>query len=175
MKPIYLLEKSARYFTQHPGEICPPLSGEIFRSGAIWMYARICELDNTSRPAFDDSIRFGLYGIIKYTVSLLCFVLSLVWMLNYCPLLAPLAIVCFYFAEVHFLFLFPLLIEKVPHPCLRSIQLTYQIGITKTIFTVMVIGIFMVIGLFNISKPLRNWYIGCLAILLWYCEIKHRI
>ena len=83
-------------------------------------------------------------------------------------LLLPLSVVVFYLVEVHLLFLFPLLIDSVRHPVQVSIRLTYQTGLLNAMLTTMPIGFFMMAGLFNIKRPLRNWYIGSLAIIIWY-------
>jgi len=102
--------------------------------------------------------------------------LSAGWFLNYAPLFIPLSIVVFYLFEIQFLFLFPLLIDNSKEPVRRGIREVFKIGIIRCLFTVIPIAFFMLLGLFHKRQRYRNWYIGCLAILIWYNdEVRTRI
>jgi hypothetical protein len=68
------------------------------------------------------------------------------------------------------------LIENVENPLLQSIKMTYNIGLFQAVFIVIPIAFYMLIGFLNFKKPLRNWHIGCWAILIWHCdEARNRI
>ena len=117
-------------------------------------------------------IPFNRYGVLKYSFALVCSTAAGVLLYGVCPLLVPLAIFVFYWAEVQLLFLFPLLIDRVPHPIRESFRLTRQIGVAHAMRRVMPIAFFMLSGWCNRRDPLQRWYIGCAAVLLWYEEIK---
>jgi hypothetical protein len=139
----------------------------IFQSGAIWMQTWLSRI--RQEPILtNQNTNFTFHGIFKYSVCLLAFGLAFCGLAKINLLLAPLSIIIFYWFEVHFLFLFPLLIDDVKSPIISSIRLTYKVGVMRAIFNVLPIGIFMFIGLFDYRKPLHNWHIGCLAVLIWY-------
>jgi hypothetical protein len=139
----------------------------IFTSGAEWMMNRMNEMDSQKR-VFDNSISYEKYGYFKYGICLFAFFIMGVLMSLKSLYLLPLAILVFYIFEIHFLFLFPLSIDKVKNPIKESIQMTYRIGIFSALKTVIPIGFFMMLGLLNFRNPLKNWYLGCLSILIWY-------
>ncbi|MBS1663752.1 MAG: hypothetical protein JST68_22095 [Bacteroidetes bacterium] len=142
----------------------------VFSLGARWMYDRMRELDDIG--PFDPTVRYTGYGLLKYGV---CLTASSVLLLLFGPLAIPLSIVIFYLFEVHFLFLFPLLIDQTPHPILASVRATYKIGLAQCFFTVIPIAVYMMAGLFRKTNRLDNWYVGCLAIVIWYNhEIRNR-
>lgn len=151
------------------------LSPYVFTDGAKWMCNHLNQLSD-HKIEFNDSVNYTAYGFLKYGISLLFFSLSLFFFVHINILLAPLAVVIFYFAEVHFLFLFPLLIDGVQHPLQQSVKATYGIGLFRSIYTVFRVGLFMIAGLFNTAKPLYNWHVGCLAIIIWYQhDVRSRI
>ena len=126
---------------------------------------------------FDENRPFGHYGSFKYGSSLLALVvvagvlgrLHLWWWL-------PLAGLAFYVVEVHFLFLFPLLLDGVAHPLRASIRATYRVGLLKALAWTLMIAAFMLVGLLRFRQPWRNWHVGCLALIQWYChEVRARV
>jgi len=162
-----LLKKSQEHFDQFSIERNRKINFFIFRNGAEWMLERMNELDERER-VFDASFPFEKYGYFKYVICLSVFLMSAFFLFYKAMFLVPLAILLFYFLEIHFLFLFPLMIDKVEKPILTSIQMTYKIGVFQTLITVIPIGFYMLIGMFNLRNPLRNWYLGCMSILIWY-------
>ncbi|MFN7119989.1 MAG: hypothetical protein ACK4TA_24560 [Saprospiraceae bacterium] len=142
----------------------------IFSLGAKWMHTRLQELRGYDINEFTILSKYNLYGIIKYLVLAGCLIITIVTLYRINITLLPLVILIFYFVEAHFIFLFPLLIDKAENPIKESVKLSYKIGIIKAMCNVMPISFFMIIGLFNYKKPLRNWYLGCLAVLIWYEE-----
>jgi len=168
-----LLEQSRNSLDKNPVYINAPLSIQIFSSGAKWMAS---QLDSAETKAFDNDTNFEFYGAVKYGICILAFFATaiLLWRINI--FITPLAVLVFYFCEVHFLFLFPLLIDKVKQPLSKSIHLSYTIGIFTCMATVIPISIFMLAGLVNIKAPFKNWHIGSLAIIIWYKnEIRDRL
>lgn len=160
-------------------EIDPPnsntiISLNIFEIGAKWMFDKLNE--NKIEMQFNPLIKFTAYGLFKYGISFFTFLLSAFFLLKFSFLLLPLSILFFYLVEVHFLFLFPILIDNVKNPIWTSIKQTYKIGIMTTLGNVIPIGFYMLFGLLNFKNPFRNWYIGCYAIIIWYQdEVRNRI
>jgi hypothetical protein len=171
-----LLKKSEACLLNEPYSVHQPLSVHVFQNGGEWMRQWLYQLEGRSIEADRHAIRFNFYGFVKYAVSLSAFVMSFVWLFTWTVYVTPLAVLVFYFFEVHFLFLFPLLIDNVKNPVLRSVCATYQTGIMKSLAMVIPIGFYMLIGLCRISDPFRNWHKGCLAVLIWYKEdVRNRI
>lgn len=147
----------------------------LFPAGAQWMYDRMQEIRPSDIP-FDPAFNYTGYGILKYGVCLAGFALPLLASAKVELITVLLSVVFFYLLEVHFLFLFPLLIDRAPRPLLTGIRMAWSIGIGRCLITVIPIATYMLLGLFRRSDPLRNWYIGCLAIIIWYeHEIRDRL
>ncbi len=163
-----LIKEAIAFRDLHPENIREYSPGSVFKNGAEWMYEMLIKIGFPEKMSFNKEVRFNHYGFIKYSICFTVFVLSFVGFLFIHPLLIPLSVLVFYFAEVHFLFMFPLLVSQVKNPVRECVRLTYRIGILKTVLNVMPISFYMLIGLFNLKDPLRNWYIGCLSILIWY-------
>jgi hypothetical protein len=152
-----------------------PRLTSLFSLGALWMHSRLQELQ-PAVPPYNPGIRYTGYGLLKYGICLTLSGLSIAGLSAYGLFVIPVSIAIFYLSEVHFLFLFPILIDRVPRPLLASIRATYKIGIGRCLITVIPIAIYMMIGLFRKTNRLSNWYIGCLAIIIWYDhEIRNRI
>jgi hypothetical protein len=152
------------------------LPSSVFKTGAQWMHERMIELNIIENIPIVEKNNYTLYGIIKYgfCITVLCLSFYLLFLIH--PVLSSLSILVFYLAEIHFLFLFPLLISGNKKPLMNSIIITYRMGILSTLLNVIPIGIYMMIGLLNTKNPLKNWYVGCLCILIWYKdETRNRI
>ncbi|GAA3510508.1 hypothetical protein GCM10022393_25010 [Aquimarina addita] len=163
-----LLRLSTDEFDKSPYTIKSSLGIRVFDVGAKWMFLRLHDLRPDEQMKFDDHVAYNWYGYMKYGVCLFAFSSSAVLLFLYNIWLLPLTVLLFYLVEVHFLFLFPLLIDKVKKPLVTSIKMVYSIGLFYTVYTVFRIGLFMMIGLLKYKNPFRNWYIGCLAIVIWY-------
>jgi hypothetical protein len=171
-----LLRQSARQFAARPAQVRQPLSLHIFTTGARWMFAHLPR--QASRPAgFDETVRFGRYGSLKYGSSLLALLVMAGGLAKlHLPQWLPLAGLAFYVVEVHFLFLFPLLLDGVAHPLRASVRATYRVGLWKALAWTLTIAAFMLAGLLRRHRPWRNWHIGCLALIHWYHhEIRVRV
>jgi hypothetical protein len=148
----------------------------LFHTGARWMYDRMLELQPGDNRPFDPTPNYTGYGLLKYGTCTVATILSMVPLSKYGLLLIPLSIGVFYLIEIHTLFLFPLLIDRAKNPLHASIKATYNLGIGKCFITVIPIAGYMLLGLFRLTNPLRNWYIGCLAIVIWYNnEIRDKL
>lgn len=149
------------------------VSTSVFKSGAEWMFGH---LNGKSDSRFNRSAPYSAYGFLKYSISLFAFFVSAFLLFRINVWLVPVSIIVFYLVEIHFLFLFPLLMDNVKQPLLTSVRETYRTGIFTTLFNVIPIGIYMMMGLFRLKDPFRNWYIGCLAIVVWYNEeVRNRV
>jgi hypothetical protein len=176
MKFQLLISQSKVNLEMNPPQINGVISKNIFGLGAKWMYDKLNEYDTAKNIQFDQSINFFAYGLLKYAISLLAFLFSALLFCNINHMLLPVSVILFYLVEVHFLFLFPILIDNIKKPVRVSIKQTYKTGLLTTLINVIPIGFYMVFGLLNFKDPLRNWYVGCLAILIWYQnEIRNRI
>lgn len=164
-----LLARSKTHLSQFPLEQEYTLTPFVFTQGAKWMMQRLNELDGKQRN-FHPRVPYELYGYLKYFLCLFFFILSGWFLWSAAIYLSLLAILVFYFLEVHFLFLFPLLIEGEEQPLAKSVQMTYKVGMFTAIKTVIPIGIFMVTGFLKWRNPLKHWYVGCLAVLIWYVD-----
>lgn len=172
MRYRQLLDASKTHLAAVPGSLPNTApSTQIFALGARWMYDRLLELGN--QKPFNARAPYTGYGLLKYGI---CGIASIACLICLGPLAIPLSIAVFYLLEVHFLFLFPLLIDSSPHPIRSSIRSAYKIGIGQCFITVIPIAVYMMTGLFRKTNRLENWYIGCLAIVIWYNnEIRNRI
>lgn len=170
MKFLRLLDQSKAQLQEHS------LSLRGFQSGGEWMSAQLRSDDVSASANSRGSVNFFAYGFFKYGISLLAFALAVYFLFQVSIWLLPLSVPVFYFVEIHFLFLFPLLIDGAEKPLTASITQTYRTGIFTSLITVMFIGIYMMTGLLRVNDPFRNWYIGCLAVVCWYKdEIRNRI
>ncbi|HEY6899343.1 MAG TPA: hypothetical protein VI233_01820 [Puia sp.] len=167
MKWLQLIE-AGQLHLQEVKWSATPGGARVFSLGARWMHDRLQELGPTG--SFDAGRRYTGYGLLKYGVCLAAFggASALGW------LFIPLAIFLFYLCEIHFLFLFPLLIDRAPRPLLASIRATYKVGVGRCFVTVIPIAAYMLAGLMR--GRLYNWYVGCLAIVIWYNhEVRNRL
>lgn len=168
-----LITASKTHYAAHAPQSSLPRPAVLFPFGARWMYDRLHELQPGSMRPFDPAIDYNWYGGMKYGICLtglgMGFLSPGVWAI-------PAGIALFYLLEVHLLFLFPLLIDDEPRPLLTSLRATYKAGVGKCLTMVLPIAGFMLIGLLHKTHRLRNWYVGCLAIIIWYDhEIRARI
>lgn len=176
MKYRQLIAQSKANLEANPPCMTDILSPRIFTIGAKWMFDKLHEGKQNTELSYNPSVQYLAYGVGKYGISLAAYVFATLYLAQINIVLVPLSVIVFYVVEVHFLFLFPILIDNIPHPIRTSIRQTYKVGLFTSLLTVIPLGFFMVAGLFRLRNPLRNWYIGCLAIVIWYRdEIRNRI
>lgn len=162
------LNKAKQHLKQNSAYIDKGNWLNTFSLGAKWMVSKLNKIDPLNHRTFNQNTNFLAYGLGKYLISLLAFLIYFLLFYNIHFLLTPLSILVFYVFEVALLFLFPLLIDGVEYPIITSIKMTWKIGFSKVILIVLPIAIFMLAGLFDIKRPFHNWHIGCLTILFWY-------
>ena len=140
-----------------------------FGEGGRWMGWL---MGKTSVPTKE----FIRWGTIKYTLSVLAGLTILFISGEASSFALIMAAFAFYLVEVHFLFLFPLIIDREA-PLLRvSVRATYRVGLWRALSTTISIAAYMIEGLFKFQKPLYQWYVGCACIVVWYEEeIRDRI
>ena len=166
MKFFYLINESKKRLETDSIDYQEPIG---FEKGALWM-AKKLKIDSKI-----DSTDFVKIGLIKYGISLLsCTVPFFIFSTSSVKFWLS-AIVLFYIVEIHFLFIYPLSIER-RHPIwINSIMLTYRVGIIKCFVNTIVLGIFMTVGLIKFNKPFYNWYVGCYSIIVWYEQVRNRL
>ena len=167
-----LIRKSKAHLAGKQADIS---TADVFSSGALWMHEQLNGLSGEEKT-FNAGINYTFYGLLKYGLSLAAFSIAAILLFRLNVFLVPAAAIVFYLFEVQFLFLFPLLIDGVENPILVSIQQTWKTGVIRALITVMPVAAFMLIGLLRLKDPFRNWYIGCMAILIWYHdEVRNRV
>jgi hypothetical protein len=171
-----LLSKSKIAYANKPNQVENVGLIHVFQAGAKWMAEKMNDLEHQKKVFIDAGTSFNVYGYFKYGVCIIAFLVSFFFFLNKNVLFTPISVLIFYFFEVHFLFLFPLLIDKVPNPIQKSIQITHQIGVFCAMIIVIRIAFFMLYGILNLKNPFKNWHIGCLCIIIWYQdEVRNRL
>lgn len=141
---------------------------DMFPSGARWMNSRLNELDADRNKPFDAHIPYRFYGCLKYGICVAGAAACGIWFSRYGIGYLVLPVFVFYLLEAQFLFLFPLLTDGAPAPVRMGMAMIFRIGVIRCIFTVIPIAVYMLFGLLRRKEPLRNWYVGCMAILIWY-------
>jgi hypothetical protein len=138
-----------------------------FRSGAQWM--QLCLYVLRGEWPIGGDASFQWLGVFKYSQAVLGF--TLVARLS--PHLAPLAVFVFYLIEAQSVFLFPLALDGVQNLWTESRRLTLKAGGTLPVaITAMRLAQTMLLGGFPRCGFRRSWCLGCLAVVLWYEEVR---
>lgn len=173
MKSGELINKAEAAYALNAEQIPFDWSLNVFSRGAIWMQKR---MKGAPPLSASEARQYNIYGAFKYLLSIFASVVVINFAFQLHPAFLPLSILVFYLVEVHFLFLFPILIERKAWPLINSISCTYRVGVFTCMITVMQIAFYMLKGIFNFKDPFKNWHIGCLAVLIWYQdEVRDRI
>ena len=169
-----LLIKAKCHLTHHEEHDYKNIN-DLFVNGGRWMQNRMNELNGNIKSA-DLTFEFKFYGYLKYGISIILTVLSALLFDHLSPFLIPLSVLVFYLAEVHFAFIFPLIIDDCKHPIASSFRVTYQTGFFTVLLNVVPIAAYMLSGIFSRKEPFQKWHIGCMAIIIWYQnEIRNRL
>ncbi len=159
-----LLEEAARLYDDPdlPLERAAQTTRD-FASGAEWMRLAL-ECLRGEPP--QGRAAFQWLGLLKYGACALGF--AACWRLA--PLLSPLS---FYAVEAQMVFLFPLVLDSHPAPWRESLRLTRRAGGTLRVMrTVMRLAFTMLFGGLRDGRFVRAWCLGCLAVVLWYEEVR---
>jgi hypothetical protein len=143
-----------------------------FISGADWMRLAMSHARGTEIPL--PNVPFQLLGTVKYGLCSLAALIYLlvVWSLHWYPLIIGVILV-FYAVEAQMVFLFPLAIDSCPNLFPESRRWTLKAGGTvRVAATVLPLAVVMLFGGFVGQGFVRSWALGCLAIVLWYEDLR---
>jgi hypothetical protein len=143
-----------------------------FVSGAEWMREVLSHLRR--QPLQQVPIAYQRLGLLKYgaaSIGALLYVsvfVSLGWWL-----LIPGSVLVFYAIEAQMVFLFPLAIDGHRQVFLTSWRWTRLAGGTWCVMnTVLCLAALMLFGGWFGQGFVRSWALGCLAVVLWYEELR---
>jgi hypothetical protein len=145
-----------------------------FRGGAAWMAEAMAVV--RGRPVATSLPRAQVLGGFKYTAALLAALGT--WALVRRAALPTgagllLAIATFYAVEVQGVFLFPVALDGAAHPWRTARALMLRAGGTLSVMgTVLVLAVVMLGGGWWGRGFVRCWCLGCLAVVLWYEELR---
>lgn len=145
-----------------------------FTGGAAWMANGLALVRGQPAAAVPSNV--GRWGALKYGGALLSagvaggFASGLGAPLAVALVVAGLA---FYAAEAQGLFLFPLLLDGTEHPWQSGRVLLRRAGGTPSAMgTVLMLAGVMLLGGVVGRGWVRCWCLGCLAVVLWYEELR---
>jgi hypothetical protein len=145
-----------------------------FASGARWM-RRALEFVR-QRPLPEVATRANTLGVVKYGLALAAtfpFVAG-AFLAGAWPLLL-LCVPAFYAVEAQMVFLFPLALDGGRRPFHEARRWTTRAGGTLAVMRVVLpLAVVMVFGGFARQGVVRSWCLGCLAICLWYEDLRHK-
>jgi predicted MPP superfamily phosphohydrolase len=126
-------------------------------------------------PCPPTTFNFQWLGLIKYGlaggVALALAVAAFAWRV---PWLVPLAAVFFYAVEAQMVFLFPVALDGSDRPFRAALQWTQRAGGTVAVMWVVVpLACVMLFGGLAGRGFLRCWCLGCLAVCLWYEDLRN--
>jgi hypothetical protein len=172
-----LLERAARLYDA-PGSPLPREAALAwrggFRGGAAWMAEAMARV--RGRPVRASLPGAWAWGVGKYAAALLAALGA--WALAVGVGLPHavgvlLAVPAFYAVEVQGLFLFPAAIDGAARPWRGSRALLREAGGTLSAMgTVGVLAAVMLFGGLAGRGPVRCWCLGCLAVVLWYEDLR---
>lgn len=172
-----LLERAARLYDAPGSALARDAVGAWrggFQGGAVWMAGAMAQV--RGRPVGTSLPRAWAWGLVKYAAALLAAVgtwgLAVGVGLPHAVGLG-LAVPAFYAAEVQGLFLFPVAIDGAAHPWRSARALMLEAGGTLSAMgTVGVLAAVMLFGGLAGRGLVRCWCLGCLAVVLWYEELR---
>jgi predicted MPP superfamily phosphohydrolase len=111
---------------------------------------------------------------MKYAIAGIAAALSVVVSVAFDrPWLALLCVPAFYTVEAQMVFLFPLTLDGVERPLVASRAWTVRAGGTIAVMVVVLpLAVTMLGGGFVGRGFVRSWCLGCLAVCLWYEELR---
>jgi predicted MPP superfamily phosphohydrolase len=144
-----------------------------FASGARWMRLALETLRD--RPCPETAFGYQRLGLVKYGLAGGA---ALLWAAAACawgvPWLVPLAAVAFYAVESQMVFLFPLALDGGARPFAVARRWTRDAGGTVAVMRVVLpLAGTMLFGGLAGRGFLRSWCLGCLAVCLWYEDLRN--
>jgi hypothetical protein len=171
-----LLRRAAAVYDE-PGSPLPTAArqaaGGGFGAGAEWM--RLALEQHRGAPVEPrPGVNFGLLGGTKYAAAAAaagaCGLAA--WWAGW-PSAAVLAVPAFYAAEAQAVFLFPVALDGDPRPLRAARRLTARAGGTlRVMAVVMPLAATMLAGGFLGRGFVRSWCLGCLAVCVWYEQLR---
>jgi hypothetical protein len=146
----------------------------VFASGGRWMREALGQLRDAPLP--EAPANLNALGLIKYGLASAAALVpvALAVLLGQPPWLL-LCVPAFYAVEAQMVFLFPLALDGERRPFRESLRWTARAGGTLAVMRVVlpVAGTMLFGGLVG-GGVVRSWCVGCLAICLWYEELRGR-
>lgn len=174
------LLRQARALYDAPGsplaQAAPQAGRSLFASGGQWMRHALEHLRGEALPGTVYSLN-GL-GFLKYGLACLGMLAVLATAFSLGPpwvmvLAVPVAVLIFYALEAQMVFLFPLALDGSLSPFRDARRWTIRAGGTGAVMRVVLpIAAVMLFGGLVGRGFLRSWCLGCLAICLWYEELR---
>jgi predicted MPP superfamily phosphohydrolase len=121
------------------------------------------------------AVRYQRLGLIKYGLAA---GVALLWAVAACagnaPWLVPLAAVAIYAVEAQMVFLFPVALDGSARPFAAARRWTCRAGGTVAVLRVVVpLACTMLLGGLAGRGFRRCWCLGCLAVCLWYEDLRN--
>jgi hypothetical protein len=146
-----------------------------FQSGGRWMGQALEYL--RQKPIAGPAQDLNGLGLMKYglaTGAAGLWVLTALWL--QLPWLALLAVLVFYAVEAQMVFLFPLALDGSTDPWRAARRWTRHAGGTVAVMRIVLpLAGTMVFGGFLGRGFVRSWCLGCLAVCLWYEQLRQHL
>jgi hypothetical protein len=144
----------------------------LFASGGNWMRLALAHLRGQGLPASARSL--NALGTIKYALAsgAALLVAAAAVLLPAWPLLG-LFVPVFYAVEAQTVFLFPQTLDGAARPFHEARRWTVRAGGTLAVMAVVLpVAAFMLFGGFARQGFVRSWCLGCLAVCIWYEDLR---
>jgi hypothetical protein len=144
-----------------------------FASGAEWMRLAMERLRGAPVGPPAPEVNFQSLGVLKYAVASVAAMTAVAAACFTTWPVAVLAVPLFYAAEAQAVFLFPVALDGSPHPFRDARRWTVRAGGTlRAMAVVMPVAATMLLGGFVGRGFRRSWCLGCLAVCVWYEDVR---
>jgi hypothetical protein len=171
-----LLGRAAAVYDQ-PGSPLPSAAHSAawggFTSGADWMRLAIERLRGAPVGPPAPGINFQSLGVLKYAIAGAAALTAVAAAYFTTWLVAVLAVPLFYAVEAQAVFLFPVALDGSRSPFRDARRWTVRAGgALRVMAVVMPVAATMLFGGFVGRGFLRSWCLGCLAVCVWYEDVR---
>ena len=144
-----------------------------FQSGAQWMALAMGTIRRQA-PA-PVALIYQRLGITKYAMSFAAAgICALLAMALGKPWLGWIGVLAFYMVEAQMVFIFPLALDGTDHLFRESRRWTVRAGGTRPIMHIVLpLATTMIFGGFFGRGFQRSWCLGCLAVCIWYEDLRN--